>query len=138
MEVLLLDNINKTSKINYFTNIEFDENSAYVNFRDNKKYLGESFLYDGDNLYFFTYPVTVSVDKEEYNLSSGSYMIVNYKDQVEIYDKKEDKYFIIESHESDVIATLNDIKINMSTDMIITNVGSRLLIKKVNNLPLFE
>ena len=138
MEVLLTDNINKTSKINYFTNIEFNENSAYIVYKDNKKYLGESFLYDGENLYFFTYPVTVSVDENEYKLSSGSYMIVNYKDQVEIYNKGEDKYTIIESHSNDVIATLNDIKINMSTDMIITSVGSRLLIKNVEKLPLFE
>ena len=138
MEVLVLDNINKTSRINYFTNVEFDGDSAYVIYKDNKKFLGESFLYDGDNLYFFTYPVKVSVDKEEYNLSSGSYMIVNYKDQVEIYNKDEDDYKVIESHNDDVIAELNDIKINLSTDMIITSSGSRLLIKKVGNLPLFE
>lgn len=138
MEVLVLDNINKTSRINYFTNIEFDDDSAYVIYKDNKKFLGESFLYDGDNLYFFTYPVKVTVDKEEYSLSSGSYMIVNYKDQVEIYNKGEDNYKVIESHTDDVLAELNDIKINLSTDMIITTSGSRLLIKKVGNLPLFE
>lgn len=138
MEVLVLDNINKTNRINYFTNIEFDDDSAYVIYQNNKKFLGESFLYDGENLYFFTYPVKVTVDKEEYELSSGSYMIVNYKDQVEIYDRKLDEYKIIESHNDDVIAELNDIKINLSTDMVISNSGSRLLIKNVRNLPLFE
>lgn len=140
MEVIATNDINKTKKIIYFTNIELDEDgtSAYVVYKDKRVFLDESFLFDGENLYFFTYPVSVNVNDTDYNLSSGSYMIVNYKDQVEIYDKKEDKYTIIDSHEEDVIANLNGIKINMSIDMVITESGNRLLIKNVKNLPLYE
>lgn len=140
MEVIVLKDINKTKKINYFTNIELAEDgtSAYVVYKDKKLFLDESFLYDGDNLYFFVYPVNVKIGDTDYNLQSGSYMIVNYKDQVEIYDKKEDKYTIIDSYDGDVIANLNGIEINLSVDMIITNSGNRLLIKNVKNLPLYE
>ncbi len=140
MEVLVLSDINKTKRINYFTNVELSEDgtSAYIIYKDKRLFLNESFLFDGENLYFFTYPVSVNINNTEYNLSSGSYMIVNYKDQVEIYDKKEDNYTIIDNYEDDVIANLNGVKINMSIDMVITESGNRLLIKNVKNLPLFE
>jgi len=138
MELIFPSVKNKSYKVNYFTKISYDyvdgqENAFLVN-NDKKTYLNESFLYNGDNLYFFPYSTTVIIDGEKYNLTPLSYIIVNYKGMIEIYDKQNDKYTIIDSSNDDVIAYLGNYKINLSTDMIMYENENRLLIKNIDNL----
>lgn len=127
----------KNYRINAFSKVAYDVDSenAYYHFGKDKIFLEESFLFDGANLYLFLSDVSVVIEEETYELSPLSYVIVNYKDQIEIYDKKSDKYTIIESHKNDVIATLGIHKINMSVDMVNDN---RLLLKSTENLPIFK
>ena len=68
-------------------------------------------------------------------MSPLSYAIVDYHDEVQLYNKEKDKYEIIENCDFDIIATLGEHKINLSTDMIDNN---RLLIKSIDNLPLYK
>ncbi len=139
MGLVLMDDLYKSYKINHFSQIKFipDRGNAKVIFKDNEKDLGESFAYDGENLYFFIYPTKLTINDKEYELSSGSYAIVNYKGRVDVYDRSKDEYLIIEETTKDVIGELSDYKINLSTDMIITEKGNRLLIKNNKNLPVY-
>lgn len=128
---------NKNYKIKMFTKLTYDrdsDSSFYYNGKD-KVFLEESFLYDGHDLYLFLYETTVQVGEKTYELSPLSYAIVDYHDEVQLYNKEEDKYEIIENCDFDIIATLGDHKINLSTDMIDNN---RLLIKSIDNLPLYK
>ncbi len=128
---------NKNYKIKMFTKLTYDkdsDSSFYYNGKD-KVFLEESFLYDGHDLYLFLYETTVQVGEKTYELSPLSYAIVDYHDEVQLYNKEKDKYEIIENCDFDIIATLGDHKINLSTDMIDNN---RLLIKSVDNLPLYK
>ena len=144
-EVLVCNNMllvfprinNKNYKIKMFTKLTYDrdsDSSFYYNGKD-KVFLEESFLYDGHDLYLFLYKTTVQVGEKTYELSPLSYAIVDYHDEVQLYNKEEDKYEIIENCDFDIIATLGEHKINLSTDMIDNN---RLLIKSIDNLPLYK
>ena len=136
---LIIPRIKTTSyKINHFSKIKIEDDIAYLNYKNKDIYLEHSFLYDGNNLYFFIYETKVNIDGKEYILSPLSYIIVNYKSEIEIYDKKEDKYTIIDEHQKDVIAYLDSYKINLSTDTLTYDSGDRLLIKSPDNLPLYE
>ena len=136
---LIIPRIKTTSyKINHFSKIKIEDDLAYLNYKNKNIYLEQSFLYDGDNLYFFIYETKVNIDEKEYTLSPLSYIIVNYKSEIEIYDKKEDNYTIIDEHQRDVIAYLDNYKVNLSTDTLTYDSGDRLLIKSPDNLPLYE
>lgn len=140
MQLLIPRLINTNQKLKYFTKIIYDESSETVYFEQgkNKIYLENSFLYDGDNLYLFLMNVSLKVADKTYELSPLSYAIVNYKGQVEIYDKKNDKYEVIDLCETDVIGTYEDYVINLSTDMISYGESSRLLIKSVDSLDMYK
>jgi len=132
----------KSYRINYFSkisvNIDDTQNIANLNYKNKDIYLEDSFIFDGENLYLFPYGTNVTIDGKVYNLSPLSYIIVNYKDQIEFYDKTSDKYTIIDTHEKDVIASVGSFNINLSTDTILYDSGNRLLIKSVDNMPLYE
>lgn len=143
MSIIIPREINKTYKLNYFTKIscelEDETETCYLMKKDtNDVYLEESFLYDGRDTYFFLYGTKLTIDGKEYILSPLSYATVNYKDQIEIYDKKEDKYIIIEKHDKDVISDNDNYKINLSTDMIFYGDTSRMLVKNISNFPVYK
>ena len=57
---------------------------------------------------------------------------------IEMYDKLNDKYTIIDEHTDDVIATVGGFKVNLSTDMIMYEKENRLLIKKYDKFPIYN
>ncbi|MBR4178895.1 MAG: hypothetical protein IKR57_06080 [Bacilli bacterium] len=126
----------KNYKLKFYTRLYYDEDNKLVYFKEKevKKYLESAFLYNGDNLYIFFDEIEFKVDDKEYKLSPLSYIIVNYKDQVEFYDKLNDKYTVIESHDKDIIVEIDGYKINLSTDMYYNGEDSVLLVKNVSNL----
>ena len=140
MGLILLDDIYSSYKMNHFSEIQFnkEQGNATLQYANKNIFLGESFAYDGADLYFFIYPTKVTFDDKEYNLDSGSYAIVKYKGQIDIYDRANDNYNIIEYSDSNVIAEISNYKINMSTDMVLTEKGNRLLIKNNSKLPVYE
>ncbi len=143
MEIIFPSIKNKAYKLNYFSKIMVDltndEESAFLVNKEKNIYLDKSFLYDGNDLYFFPYSTKVIIDGELYNLSPLSYINVEYNGSIEIYNKKIDKYTIIDNYKKDVIANFLDYQINLSTDMIMYNENdNRILIKNVNKLNLYE
>lgn len=129
-------------RINYFSKLETEisngDELSFIDYNNKKMYISESFLYNGKDMYVFPYSATIKVEGKEYQISPLSYVIVNYKDSVEIYDKVKDEYFYIDGIKEDVMATIKGIRVNLSTDMIVYESGERLLIKNVNKLNQFE
>ena len=121
MELVTVDN--GMYKLKKFTNIIEEDNNIYSK-RFNKKQqkaLINSFIYDGQDLYFFLEETKVQVGEEEYVLPPLSYAIVSYRDCVELYNYDTDEYTIISDEETlkaDVIATneSSSYRINMSVD----------------------
>ena len=143
MELIIPRVKNTTYKINYFSKIEFeeykDDKMAYLTYRDKSYYLEPSFLFNGENMYFFNYGAKVKVEGEEMTLSPLSYMLVDYRGEIEIYDKASDKYTMLDSSKEDAIAEIEGCTINLSTDTVIYPDGSsRLLVKNVDKMPTFE
>ncbi len=131
---------NKNYKLKFFTDIYYDEAASSPYFVQGKSnvFINDAFLYDGSNMYLFLNDISIKVLDKVYELSPLSYVIVNYKGEVEIYDKKSDKYEMIELCEKDVIGTMGDYIINLSTDSVSVGDNSRLLIKSVDNLELYK
>lgn len=131
---------NKNYKLKYFTNVFYDTEMSSSYFEDGKKnvFLEDAFLYDGNNMYLFLTDINVQVLDEKYDLSPLSYVVVNYQGEVEIYDKKADKYHMIELCEKDVLANLGEYTINLSTDTVSNGDNSRLLMKSVDGLEIYK
>ena len=131
---------NKNYKLKYYTKVFYDTEMSSSYFEDGKKnvFLEDAFLYDGNNMYLFLTDSSVQVLGEKYDLSPLSYVVVNYQGEVEIYDKKADKYHMIELCEKDVLANLGEYTINLSTDTVSNGDNSRLLMKSVDGLEIYK
>ena len=140
MEVVFTDT-GVVNRLDSFTNIIQDSYVMYAKKfnKDNTKSLNNAFIYDGNDLYFFLEEMTVTVGEKKYEISPLSYVIVNYRQNVEIYNYDKDEYTIISEDElpkDDIIATNKnkDYKINMSVDSYSTNSSDHLLIKNIEHL----
>ena len=132
-------------KLSKFTNIYEENNTIQVKkFNSSKsKTLNNGFIFDGNDLYFFLDDTTIKVGDTEYELSPLSYIIVNYRTNVEIYNYDKDEYTIIQDENSlknDVIAE-NKVKgytVNLSLDSMKTDKSNQLLITSIDNLNEFD
>lgn len=143
MELIFPNIKNKNYRINYFSKIKFEidqtNENVFLDYNGKEQFLNKCFFYDGEDLYFFPYSTTVNIEDISYELSPLSYIIVNYRGEIEMYDKAKDKYTIIEEHTKDVIASLDNYNINLSTDIIMyDNNDNRLLYKNIDKLKLYD
>ena len=155
-EVVLLNEKNAIYRIPYFSKINYDalkgydgisiyhmiaiqnEYSSYVNISDNELSLDDSFLYDGNNVYLFTTNATINVGDREIKLDPLSYVEVLYHNSITIYNHQYDEIEEIE-YDKDVIAFINDHKINLSTDTVLQDgENGRLLIRNLDKLPIYK
>ena len=81
---------------------------------------------------------SIEVDGKKIELSPLSYIEVNYQDEIVYYDKKDDKYEVINDHEKDVIANIDGYKVNLSTDSIMYENNAKLIYADVNELPTYK
>ena len=133
--------IEKNYKVPYFSRILVEETQTDFNaflVREPKNlFLDKSFLYDGKDMYVFLYETKIHLNNQTIDLSPLSYITVVYGSEVTYYNKKLDKFKIIDNVKGDVVAELNGYKINLSTDMIMYENNNKLLIKNVDNLKTF-
>lgn len=139
MELVIPDEGNY--KLRPFTNVFEENNSIKIkNFNSSKtKTIDNGFIFDGNDLYFFLDDTIITVGATEYELTPLSYVIVNYRSNVEIYNYDKDEYTIIQdenSLNSDVIAEnkANGYIINLSLDSMKTEKSNQLLIASIGNL----
>lgn len=124
-------------KINRFSNMKLENETVYLKNKEQEKSLQNSFLFDGNDLYFFLENTQIEVNGSLYELSPLSYAIVRYGEGIEIYNKQQDSYSIIETQE-DIYAKTADYTINMSIDSINYKDKDQLLIKKIEYLQNIE
>lgn len=100
---------------------------SYITYENNiytlttKKYnnkLNHYFLYDGNDLYFFIEPVTLTINNEKIELSPFSYIIAIYNNYISYYDKKTDTFKTITITSDNSTVENNYYSINISTDTL--------------------
>lgn len=97
MAVVFPENQGLMEKIIHFSTINLEENIPYLQYENNKQSIENSFLFDGNDLYIFLEPTTIVIEDQTYELSPLSYVMVTYRQTVEIYEKASDTYEIIET-----------------------------------------
>lgn len=116
-----------------------DDASAFLAVKGRNTYLEPSFLYDGDDLYFFPYATTLTVGDETYKLSPLSYVDANYGGDVEIYDKASDTMTILENCNKTILTEVGGYKLNLTTDMLFySETETRLLVKNYADFIIYE
>ena len=129
-------------RINHFADIIEENGSIYLETnlatKTNKTKLEKAFLYDGQDLYFFLERTTITVNGTNYEVSPLSYVIVRYKQSVEIYNYEKDEYQVIDTTETQDAKVVTDTyTINMSVDSLQTAEKEQLLIKGLSYLQEF-
>lgn len=133
MEIVIPNENGQVYKINRFSNIYMIDNVAFLEYRKKIKEMPDSFIYDGSNLYFFMDEATLKVEGKTYKISPLSYVVANNKNSIEIYNKREDKYKMIQTEEQGIVTT-KDYTINVSLDTIKYGDKEQLLLKKIDEL----
>ena len=96
-------------KLSKFTNIYEENNTMQIKkFNSSKsKTINNGFIFDGNDLYFFLDDTVITIGDTEYELPPLSYVIVNYRTNVEIYNYDKNEYTIIQDEnalKNDIIA----------------------------------
>ena len=121
-------------KVNYYTSIEKNGEDFYLKNKDLDYKISSSFLYDGNDLYFFIEDTKIVFGEVEINIPRFSYVINRYKGELYIYDYSQDNMMFFEQVNEDVYAISNNYKINISIDSLILNNKTKLLMKNLDYL----
>lgn len=121
-------------KVNRFSKIKKEDETIYVENTLEKKSIGNLFLFDGQDLYFFIEETEIVIGADRYQLSPMSYAIAEYNGDIEFYDKKSDQYTIISGNYKDVRAETEDYTIILSQDVIQYDEKEQLLIRQIEKL----
>ena len=122
----------------FFSILDGEKIDTYVVKNNNKIFIDDAIIYDGNDLYIFPFTTTLKIDNENIELSPFSYVIVNYTNKTCFYYDYEKEYAkTFENVKEDVIATNNSYKLNLSIDSIDNNGKQRLLMKEIKYLDSF-
>lgn len=126
----------KQYKINYYTVLTKD-NEDYKLTNKNLDYrISNSFLYDGNDLYFFITKGTVTFSNQSIDISPMSYVSYSYGNgELYIYNYTEDKvYYYPAMIDGDVIFKNDDFELNISSDSVKSGTKNKLLRKNIDDL----
>jgi hypothetical protein len=123
-------------KINYFTLAELDSNNQVIlTGTDLKDYvLNTSFVYDGNDIYFFVDETKIAFDDKEITIPALSFVSCEYKGELEIFDYSKKTSEVYSDIKSDVMAIDKNFKLNLSHDSVVLSNSSALLIKTIDKL----
>lgn len=121
-------------KVSSLSNIYIEYGRVYIQKGELNKELYDTFLYDGNDLYFFVENTTLTVNGMECKLPPLSYVNVTYKGYVEIYNYDTDEYTYIEEVDGEVTAKTSKYSINLSIDSMQYEENDQLLLKRIKNL----
>ena len=125
-------------KVNNFSKMYRDNDYIYLEKDGRTKFMQNVFLFDGNNLYFFTEHTRIIVEGKEYLVSPLSYARVIYGRSVEIYNQSTDEYTMIETEDVNIVAKTDSYEIDMSIDALTVNEKRQLLLNVVNGLQNIE
>lgn len=126
-------------KLNSFSILTQNQYGTYLVQKNKEKKLDHCFLYDGEDLYFFPDQVTITLNDQQVIVPAFSYVVVHYRQTLEIYNYEKDLYQTIGIGSQDIIASHPDYQVNLSIDALNMNAKEQLLIKNIDylkNLPL--
>lgn len=125
----------KQKKANFFSKLVLDNNNTYLKKSDGSMFdMKDTFLYDGNDLYFFCDNVSIFIGSEEIKLPAFSYVICQYNGNVYLLDYSTKNVKIYENNGNNVRATNGLYAINLSYDSVQFNDKNILLMKNVKNL----
>lgn len=118
-----------------YTTLEYDSNNSSYNLKtkDYENKVNDFVLYDGEDLYFFAKPSTLSINEEKIELGAMSYVIVNNNNSLQYYDKESDKYELRDITNEKITVSNNNYNINLNEDKAI-RLGSFVLLNKPKDL----
>lgn len=142
MAIVYPNNNGMMYRINHFADITEENGEIYLETNlattTNRTRLEKAFLYDGQDLYFFLERTNITVNGTTYEVSPLSYVIVRYKQSVEIYNYEKDEYQVIDTTETQEAKVVQDTyTVNMSVDSLQTAEKEQLLIKGLSYLQPF-
>ena len=117
-----------------YSYITYNKGMYYLTTNKYHGKLNHYFLYDGKDLYFFIEPVTLVVNKEKIQLSSYSYLTMEYQGKVSYYDKKSDNYKTIDINDTNVYIENDYYKVYVDRDVIDYQGTNVILTSKLDEL----
>ena len=138
MEIIFPMKSVATYKIPRFSSVLKEMDSTYAEINNKKISIQNAFLFDGGNLYMFIEQTTINIDNEEYKISPFSYVIVDYNEETQIYDKEKDEIKTLDTNGKQVTATNGDYKLDLNTDSITIQEKEQLLPIKIEKLKILN
>ncbi len=126
----------KQYKINYYTVLTKDDEDYKLTNKNLDYRISNSFLYDGNDLYFFITKGTVTFSNQSIDISPMSYVNYSYGNgELYIYNYDEDKvYYYPAMIDGDVIFKNDDFELNISSDSVKSGTKNKLLRKNIDDL----
>lgn len=132
-----LNDISQNSTQKLFT-INRTINNVYMKSNGKELDVGEYFLFNGNDMYFFLDSVDVSFDNYKETLPPFSYVIYDMANELYIYNYDRDEMNKFTEINSDVIISTNNYSINLADDSVKCGDAEALLIKNIEFLDLIK
>lgn len=128
-----------TNELKQYKSLEYSYLSYRVNDymlidQDFQDCIKHSFLYDGNNLYFFLDSVNITIGNDKIELSPLSFVVANPNNNINYYDKDSDTYKSIDTKDSDIMISNDYYKINVMEDKLDYYGNNVLLINDLDYL----
>lgn len=116
-------------KLSYFTDIQVGKGGVTAARNGKETTLEQGFLYDGEDLYFFLEPMTLSFNGYQISLSAMSYVEARYNSFATVFDYESGEFWIEEPKgEMTAAASAEDYTVSLIGDSVTTHDGTRLLL----------
>ncbi len=132
-----LNDISQNSTQKIFT-INRTINNVYMNSNGKEIDVGEYFLFNGNDMYFFLDSVDISFNNYKETLPPFSYVIHDMANELYIYNYDRDEINKFKEITSDVIISTSNYSINLADDSVKCGDNEALLIKNIEFLDSLE
>lgn len=123
-----------TKKVTYYAKINQDGEDIYLtNKLLNNRKLANTFLFDGNDLYFFVEKTEVSFEGGKVEISPLSFVVYNKDKELYVYDYSNDKMHMY-TNINKPIASNNNYKIDLKEDTLLFKSKTQVLMKKMKYL----
>lgn len=126
----------RQNKLKEFSYMERINNINYITFEDYRKNLDHYIIFNGNNLYFFSDSVNLTINGESITLSPMSYIIAR-NDEFSYYNYETDEYKTLEINQ-EVFVSNDYYKINVTNDYIDATNDRILLINDIQELSVLK
>lgn len=125
-------------RINRYATIDAEGAQMTLKTKDLQYPITYGFIYDGDDVYFFTENGQITYDGKTIEVSKLSFVRCEYRGSLSIYDYKTQTMTYEESVKGSVIAKFKKYEVNMSSDTLIMDDEPSLIDKNVDAHPILS